>query len=43
MSAASVPVALDEALRTGKIKEGDKTVLVGFGGGLTWGACTIQW
>lgn len=43
MSAASVPVALDEALRNGKIKEGDKTVLVGFGGGLTWGACVIQW
>lgn len=43
MSAASVPVALDEAIRAGKIKEGDKTVLVGFGGGLTWGACAIQW
>jgi len=43
MSAASVPVALDEALKAGKIKEGDKTVLVGFGGGLTWGACTVQW
>lgn len=43
MSAASVPVALDEALRAGKIKAGDKTVLVGFGGGLTWGACAIQW
>jgi 3-oxoacyl-[acyl-carrier-protein] synthase-3 len=43
MSAASIPVALDEALRSGKIKEGDKTVLVGFGGGLTWGACGVQW
>lgn len=43
MSAASVPVALDEALRSGKIKEGDKTVLVGFGGGLTWGSCVVQW
>lgn len=43
MSAASVPVALDEALKAGKIKAGDKTVLVGFGGGLTWGACAIQW
>ncbi|MBN2899530.1 MAG: ketoacyl-ACP synthase III [Clostridia bacterium] len=43
MSAASVPVALDQAIREGKIKEGDKTVLVGFGGGLTWGACVIQW
>jgi len=43
MSAASVPVALDEAIRSGKIKEGDKTVLVGFGGGLTWGSCVVQW
>ena len=43
MSAASVPVALDEAIREGKIKEGDNTVLVGFGGGHTWGACVIKW
>ena len=43
MSAASVPVALDEAIREGKIKDGDNTVLVGFGGGLTWGACVIRW
>src|SRR3712207_3152934 len=38
MSAASIPVALDEAYREGKIKKGDNIVLVGFGGGLTWGA-----
>ncbi len=37
MSAASIPVALDEAYREGKIKKGDNVVLVGFGGGLTWG------
>lgn len=43
MSAASVPVALDEAYREGKIKKGDNVVLVGFGGGLTWGASVIQW
>ena len=43
MSAASVPVALDEAIREGKICEGDKTVLVGFGAGLTWASCVIQW
>ncbi len=43
MSAASIPVALDEAVRAGKITEGDKIVLVGFGGGLTWGACVINW
>lgn len=43
MSAASIPVALDEAVRAGKIKENDKVVLVGFGGGLTWGACVLNW
>lgn len=43
MSAASVPVALDEAYRKGKINKGDNIVLVGFGGGLTWGASVIQW
>ncbi len=43
MSAASIPVALDEALEKGKIKKGDNVVLVGFGGGLTWGSCVIKW
>ncbi|MGL5642754.1 MAG: beta-ketoacyl-ACP synthase III [Paraclostridium sp.] len=43
MSAASIPVALDEAYREGKIKKGDNVVLVGFGGGLTWGASVIRW
>jgi 3-oxoacyl-[acyl-carrier-protein] synthase-3 len=43
MSAASIPVALDEANRDGKIKTGDNVVLVGFGAGLTWGACVIKW
>ncbi len=43
MSAASVPVALDEALMNGKIKKGDNVVLVAFGGGLTWGSCVIKW
>lgn len=43
MSAASVPVALDEAYRQEKIKKGDNVVLVGFGGGLTWGASVINW
>lgn len=43
MSAASIPVALDEAVRAGRIKEGDHLVLVGFGGGLTWGATVIKW
>lgn len=43
MSAASIPVALDEAVRGGEIKKGDHVVLVGFGGGLTWGAALIRW
>lgn len=42
-SAASVPLALDEAVRTGRIKKGDHIVGVAFGGGLTWGAVSIRW
>ncbi len=43
MSAASVVIALDEASRSGCLKDGDVTVLVGFGGGLTWGAAVLKW
>jgi 3-oxoacyl-[acyl-carrier-protein] synthase III len=43
MSSASIPVALDEAVREGKVKTGDNIVLVGFGGGLTWGSTVIKW
>jgi 3-oxoacyl-[acyl-carrier-protein] synthase III len=43
MSSASIPVALDEAVRLGKIQENDLLVLVGFGAGLTWGATTLRW
>ncbi|UMZ73322.1 beta-ketoacyl-ACP synthase III [Natranaerofaba carboxydovora] len=43
MSAASIPVALDEALDDGKITRGDLLVLVGFGAGLTWGSCVLVW
>lgn len=43
MSAASIPVALDEAVRNGNINDGDNVLLVGFGGGLTWGASIIKW
>lgn len=43
MSAASIPVALEEAQKEGKIKEGQNIVLVGFGGGMTWGAAAIRW
>jgi len=43
MSAACVPVALDEAAREGRIKQGDLIVTVAFGAGLTWGANLIRW
>jgi 3-oxoacyl-[acyl-carrier-protein] synthase-3 len=43
MSSASIPVAMDEAVRSGKIKRGDKIVMVGFGAGFTWGAALIEW
>ena len=43
MSAASIPVALDEAVRTGKIAKRDKVILVGFGAGLTWASCAMVW
>ncbi|MBD2740863.1 beta-ketoacyl-ACP synthase 3 [Coleofasciculus sp. FACHB-1120] len=42
-SAASIPLALDEAVREGKIKPGDIIASSGFGAGLTWGAAIFQW
>ena len=42
-SAASIPLALDEQVRQGKIKPGDTIVTSGFGAGLTWGAAIFQW
>lgn len=42
-SAASIPIALDEAVRCGRLKKDDKIVLVGFGAGLTWAACVLKW
>lgn len=42
-SAASIPIALDEAVRTGRIKEGDYILLEAFGGGLTWASALIRW
>ncbi len=42
-SAASIPVAMDEALEEGRIKEGDYIMLEAFGGGLTWGSALIKW
>jgi 3-oxoacyl-[acyl-carrier-protein] synthase-3 len=43
MSAASIPVALAEAVEQGRLNEGNCIVLVGFGGGLTWGASVLIW
>lgn len=42
-SAASVPIALDEALRAGRIQSGDLILLVAFGAGLTWASTLIKW
>jgi 3-oxoacyl-[acyl-carrier-protein] synthase III len=42
-SAASVGIALVEAVQQGRLKPGDKTVLVAFGAGLTWGALVLEW
>ncbi len=42
-SAASIPIALCEAEKEGRIKPNDNIVLVGFGGGLSWGAMVVQW
>lgn len=43
VSAASIPIALAEAVEQGRVSEGDCLVLVGFGGGLTWGASVLVW
>ena len=42
-SSASIPIALDEAVRTGRIKPGNHVMLVAFGAGLTWGAILMRW
>lgn len=42
-SAASIPLALDEVVRSGKIQAGDTIAASGFGAGLTWGAAVFQW
>lgn len=41
-SASCIPVALSEAIEKGLVKKGDKIVLVGFGGGLTWAAAVVE-
>ncbi len=42
-STASIPLAVCEAVQDGRIQPGDRLVLVGFGGGLTWGASVVEW
>jgi len=42
-SAGSIPLALDEAVRSGKVKPGDVVAVAGFGAGLSWGAAVIKW
>ena len=42
-SAASIPMALEEALKAGKLKNDEVVVLVGFGAGLTWASCVMRW
>jgi 3-oxoacyl-[acyl-carrier-protein] synthase-3 len=41
-SAASIPIALDEAIKGGRIKKGDKVLLVSFGAGFTWGSAIVE-
>ena len=43
MSAASIPVALDEAIRENKIKKGDNILLIAFGAGLSWASIVMRW
>jgi 3-oxoacyl-[acyl-carrier-protein] synthase III len=43
VSAASIPIALAEAVEENRVKEGDCVVFVGFGGGLTWGSSVLIW
>ena len=42
-SAASIPIALCEAIASGRVRQGNKIAVVAFGGGLTWGALAIEW
>ncbi len=42
-SAASVAIALDEAARDGRLRDGDLVLMLVFGGGFTWGAMLLEW
>jgi 3-oxoacyl-[acyl-carrier-protein] synthase-3 len=42
-SAASIPLALDQAVRDGRIKKGDLLLMEAMGGGFTWGSALVRW
>jgi 3-oxoacyl-[acyl-carrier-protein] synthase III len=42
-SSASIPIALDECVEMGRVKEGDLVLMASFGGGVTWGAALMRW
>jgi 3-oxoacyl-[acyl-carrier-protein] synthase-3 len=42
-SSASIPLALDDALRAGRVAAGDRVLLTGFGGGMTWASAVLRW
>ena len=42
-SAASIPIALDEAVRSGTISDGQIVAIAGFGAGLSWGSAILRW
>jgi 3-oxoacyl-[acyl-carrier-protein] synthase-3 len=43
MSSATVPIALDEAIETGRVSRGDNILMVAFGAGFTWASSVIRW
>lgn len=42
-SSASIPIALDEGVRTGRVKEGDTMLMIALGGGISWGSALLRW
>jgi 3-oxoacyl-[acyl-carrier-protein] synthase-3 len=42
-SSASIPIALDEAVRDGRIESGDKILMIALGGGISWGSALLEW
>ena len=42
-SSASIPIALDECVEAGRVKEGDLILMASFGGGVTWGGVLVRW